>query len=212
MTAQPVGLRTATQSARQCWYWLTPAVEMAAVASGNWPLTTDPAVTDLAAPTCVRLPRVAVRTPGSDGRAVRPARDFTLEILRQWGVNGRRHDIAVVVSELLANAQQHAADRSAGCPAPPIRLGLVQPGPCVICAVADPSDLAPVPGEPDEMAETGRGLRVVEALCDQWGFTAPGRTGKVVWAMFATGPRTSWPGGAWPGAAGGATSAMSGLG
>lgn len=197
MTAQPVGLQTTDLSVRQFWYWLTPAVEMAAAASGNWLLGADVAAGEAAAD-WARLPRVAVRTPGGDARAVRPARDFTLEILRQWGVNGRRHDVAVVVSELLANAQQHAAGRSARSAPAPIRLGLVQPGPCVICAVGDPSDLAPVPGEPDDMAETGRGLHVVEALCDRWGYTAPSRTGKVVWAMFATGSDTSWPAGGQP--------------
>jgi anti-sigma regulatory factor (Ser/Thr protein kinase) len=209
MTAQPVGLQAAGLGASQ-WYWLTPAVEMAVAASGNCALGAAPAGAGVAAAGSARLPRVAVRTPGSDARAVRPARDFTLQILQQWGVNGRRHDVAVVVSELLANAQQHAAGRSAGQAPSPIRLGLVQPGPCVICAVADPSDLAPVPGDADDMAETGRGLRVVEALCDRWGYTAPARTGKVVWAMFATGPGASWPGGAWPGAAG-AGVALAGL-
>jgi hypothetical protein len=32
-------------------------------------------------------------------------------------------------------------------------------------------------------AETGRGLHIICALSDQWGFT-PSDTGKVVWAMF----------------------------
>jgi hypothetical protein len=40
--------------------------------------------------------------------------------------------------------------------------------------------------EADVLAETGRGLHVVDALADAWGYTAPGQTGKAVWAMFST--------------------------
>src|SRR6266700_6188574 len=70
----------------------------------------------------------------------------------------------------------------------PIRLGLLQPGPCVLCAVADPSERAPVATEPGHLAETGRGLHVIGALSDQWGYTTPSDMGKVVWAMFSARP------------------------
>jgi hypothetical protein len=40
--------------------------------------------------------------------------------------------------------------------------------------------------EADPLAETGRGLHVVGALADAWGYTQPGDRGKVVWAMFST--------------------------
>jgi hypothetical protein len=70
------------------------------------------------------------------------------------------------------------------------RLGLVQPGPCLLCAVADPSQQPPVPQEPSYLAETGRGLHVISALADTWGYTTPSGTGKVVWAMFFDQART----------------------
>ena len=59
-------------------------------------------------------------------------------------------------------------------------------GPCVLCAVADPSRTAPVTKEADVLAETGRGLHVVSALADLWGCTTPSGQGKAVWAMFST--------------------------
>src|SRR5216683_3270830 len=121
-------------------HWLTRAAEMADLASGNWPLSPDPAPTGWSC-----LPRIATRTPGVDAGSVRVARDFTIATLQRWGVRERSEDIAVVVSELLTNALQHARPGSGDArPRWPIRLGLLQPGPCVLCAVADPSEVAPV--------------------------------------------------------------------
>jgi hypothetical protein len=67
----------------------------------------------------------------------------------------------------------------------PVRLGLVQPGQFVLCAVADPSPRPPEPKEPDYLAESGRGLHVISALSDRWGSTVPTDAGKVVWALFS---------------------------
>jgi hypothetical protein len=55
-----------------------------------------------------------------------------------------------------------------------------------MCAVADASRAVPVPREPDFLAETGRGLHVIAALSDQWGYTNSGDMGKVIWALFYT--------------------------
>ena len=97
----------------------------------------------------------------------------------------RSPDIAIVVSELMTNALQHALPGSGDTrPRRPIRLGLLQPGPCVLCAVADPGKTAPAPRAPGSLDETGRGLHLICALSDQWGYTTPSQTGKVVWAMF----------------------------
>lgn len=172
--------------------WLAPAAEMAAVASGSCPPL-------YAAPVAVqpmRLPRVATRRPGLDAGSVRAARDFTRATLQRWGATGCCDDIAVVMSELLTNALHHALPPGgAAQPRWPIRLGLLQPGPSVLCAVADPSDRAPVLREPDWLAECGRGLHVVASLSNGWGWTAPGPAGKVVWAMFSTETPEARPGG-----------------
>jgi hypothetical protein len=56
-----------------------------------------------------------------------------------------------------------------------------------MCAVADPSPRPPEPKDPDYLAESGRGLHVISALSDRWGYTVPTETGKVVWALFSVG-------------------------
>jgi anti-sigma regulatory factor (Ser/Thr protein kinase) len=159
--------------------WLMLAAEMAGVASDNGRPSPHPASTGLAC-----LPRIATRTLGAHAGSVGAGRDFTIATLHRWGEAERGQDIAIVVSELLTNALRHALPGSSDSgPRRPIRLGLLQPGPGVLCAVADPSKAAPVPQTPGSLAETGRGLHIVCALSDQWGYT-PSDTGKVVWALF----------------------------
>ena len=163
--------------------WLAQAVEMAAMASGTWP-SPQPGP---AGWTC--FPRVAICTPGPDARAVREARGFAIATLQRWGVADRWDDIALVVSELLTNALRHALPGPGEpCVRCPVRLGLLQPGPCVLCAVADPSQEPPVLKEPGSLAETGRGLRVIGRLADAWGYTTPCDMGKVVWAVLSVKP------------------------
>ena len=191
MTAQPLGLAGHAVS-HVGWHWLAPAVAMAAAASGVRQRTPGLAPTDW---TC--FPRLAMRTPGTDTRSVGSARDFCLSTMRRWGVTDRGDDVAVVVSELLTNALRHGVP-GAGLPAGargaarrggrsrwPVRLGLIQPGQFVLCAVADPSPRPPEPKDPDYLAESGRGLHVISALSDRWGWTVPAETGKVVWALFS---------------------------
>lgn len=183
MTAHPLRLAgsLANGTAR---HWLVPVMEMAAVATGNGPPSPEPGALGW---TC--FPKIATRTPGVDAGSVRAARDFTIATLRRWGAADRTDDVAIVVSELLTNALRHALPGPGETPPRwPVRLGLLQPGPCVLCAVADPSQQPPVPKEPSYLAETGRGLHVIGALADTWGHTTPSDTGKVVWAMFATKP------------------------
>lgn len=183
MTAQPLGLAGHAIS-HLGWHWLAPAVAMAVAASGARQRTPGLASADW---TC--FPRVAQRTPGTDTRSVGTARDFCLSTMRRWGAADRSDDVAVVVSELLTNALRHALPQArAGAGARsrwPVRLGLVQPGHFVLCAVADPSPQLPEPKEPDYLAESGRGLHVISALSDRWGCTAPTEAGKVVWALFS---------------------------
>ena len=205
MTAQPLGLAGHAIS-HLGWHWLAPAVAMAAAASGARQRTPGLASTDW---TC--FPRLAQRTPGMDPKSVGIARDFCLSTMRRWGVQDRGDDVAVVVSELLTNALRHGvpqaqartqaqaqtrtqaqaraqAQTPAGAAALnrwPVRLGLVQPGHFVLCAVSDPSPRLPEPKEPDYLAESGRGLHVISALSDRWGCTAPTEAGKVVWALFS---------------------------
>jgi Histidine kinase-like ATPase domain len=158
--------------------WLILAAEMAGLASSTGGLPPDPA----AGGAC--LPRIAMCTPGAGAGSVRTARHFTVATLQRWGAAERSQDIATVVSELLTNALRHALPRPGDArPRRPIRLGLLQLGPCLLCAVGDPTTVAPVPRLPGALGETGRGLHIVRALSDRWGYSTSG-TGKVVWAVF----------------------------
>ena len=157
--------------------WLMVAAQGAGLASGGFRLSGNPAGGQ------GYLPRIAIRTPGTGPRSVRVAREFALATLQRWGVAERSEDIAIVISELLTNALRHALPEPSHTR--PIRLGLLQPGPCLLCAVTDPSRAAPTPQAPPEfLPETGRGLHIVCALSDRWGYTTLSDTGKVVWATF----------------------------
>ncbi len=141
------------------------------------------------------MPRVATRTPPPAACSIATIRAFTLRTMERWGIEARGADAAAVVTELVTNALRHALRQVPADGAPPsawpIRFGLADPGPYVICAVADPSTTPPAPRNPDWQDEAGRGLLVVASLCDQWGYcAATAGQGKVVWAAFATPARS----------------------
>ena len=130
-------------------------------------------------------PRIATRALSAHAGSVRAARDFTLATLRRWDTAHSSQDIAIVVSEMVTNALQHALPGPGDTrPRRPVRLGLLQQGPWVLCAVADPGKAVPVPRTPGSLAEAGRGLQMICAFSDRWGCTTPGDAGKIVWAMF----------------------------
>jgi len=158
--------------------WLMMAAEMAGLVNGDLRSAPDPVPMSRARP-----PRIATHLLSADPGSVRAARDFTVATLHNWDAAERSSDITLVVSELLTNALRHAGSGDTG-PRRPVWLGLLQPGPCVLCAVADPSEAAPTPQAPGSLAETGRGLHIICALSDQWGYTTLDETGKVVWALF----------------------------
>jgi hypothetical protein len=159
------------------------AAEMAGLASSTVQSSPSSATKGWA-----RQPRIATCIPGGSAGSVRTARNFTIATLHRWGAAEGGHDIAIVVSELLTNALRHALAGSGDAPGRRlIRVGLLLLRPCLLCAVADPSTVAPVLRQPGAIGETGRGLHIVCALSDRWGYTTSG-AGKVVWAMFTAPP------------------------
>jgi hypothetical protein len=172
------------------WPWLQAAVQMA------WRTCWDlPPTSSVSADAWSAAPRVATRTPVPVTRSISTARAFAVRTMHKWGADYRGNDAAAVVTELMTNALRHGLPQldegSQASSAWPIRVGLADPGPYVICAVADPSAEAPAPRRPDWHEEAGRGLLVVASLSDQWGFcTAPDGQGKVVWAAFAAKSRS----------------------
>ena len=111
-----------------------------------------------------------------DASSLREGRRFVAETLRDWQVDEARIEpVLLVANELMANAIVHA--KSA-----PV-LSLEEDGGDLLLRVADTSSAAPTPRIPTTNAAGGRGLIMVEALADRWGFDAHS-SGKVVWVTF----------------------------
>jgi anti-sigma regulatory factor (Ser/Thr protein kinase) len=131
-----------------------------------------------------RLARCALRPQPC---AVKAARDFARATLGQWQANRLFDDAAVVISELVTNAVRYGRRAGLVRSAPDARLELVlmRRDGCLVCVVTDPNPGPPVRMEPDYVAETGRGLCVVESLSKQWGWTPLATDRKAVWAALA---------------------------
>jgi hypothetical protein len=119
------------------------------------------------------------------------ARSFTRQALACWDLAELTDDAQVIVTELLANAIQHAGP---GRPGRHPRAGATAPGlwlfrrtDGLMCVVTDPSNLAPALKQPGQTSESGRGLHVVHALSDHWGWTLLREHGKAVWAILFRG-------------------------
>ncbi|MEU8120316.1 ATP-binding protein [Spirillospora sp. NPDC049024] len=132
-------------------------------------------------------PRTARRVLPAEITAPRSAREFTQVTLDAWGLADDAGDVVVAVSELVTNALRHGLE---GIPQPlplcPIQLVLIGHPRRLVVSVTDPGAGAPepVPGEPDRCAEGGRGLVVVGAVSDSWGWARLATGGKAVWAAF----------------------------
>ena len=129
----------------------------------------------------------AVGCPLTRGpQSARAARRLTRNTLRDWGLESLAEDAETIVGEFVANAVTHAAelgaDRKAGADILGLRL-LRRTGE-IICAVLDPSDAAPVLKTPGGAEEAGRGLQMVDALSDVWGWSPVAGRGKAVWAIL----------------------------
>ena len=96
-------------------------------------------------------------------------------------------DAEAIVSELVANAAVHA---SAGLGQPVIRLALAFDHGELAILVSDGNPDLPQPQHPAEDDESGRGLLMVQALSDRYGWypLQGGAAGKVVWAVLRAAP------------------------
>jgi anti-sigma regulatory factor (Ser/Thr protein kinase) len=132
-------------------------------------------------------PRTARRVLPAEITAPRSAREFTQVTMDAWGVSAEAGDVVVAVSELVTNALRHGLE---GLPQPlplcPIQLVLIGHPRRLVVSVTDPGARAPepVPSDPDRFVEGGRGLLVVGAISDAWGWARLATGGKAVWAAF----------------------------
>ena len=97
--------------------------------------------------------------------------------LFEWGLAKLLDDATLVVSELVSNAAKLGQI---------FELTLTPNGRTLRIEVSDHSGDRPVmkTGMGNDRAEDGRGLLVVNALADLWGFDAQPDGGKVVWAVL----------------------------
>ena len=151
----------------------------------------------------------SVRRPGPAGAQPRPgsldtaallvscsgegfarARAFTRETLSCWSLDHRSDDATLVITELAANAVAHAVSRPAAGGAAEVWLALSLNPAHLLVTVSDPADEPPAytPADVTALREHGRGLYIVDALAEEWGWTARPPAGKSVWAKLSTAP------------------------
>ena len=118
--------------------------------------------------------------------SARAARTFVTDTLRSWDLEPLTYDAATVVSELATNAIVHASDQSD--PAAEFHVAVTAGLDQVTITVTDLATDEPAelfPGEPHMGAESGRGLGIVDAYSDDWGWQRQDGAGKLVWATLA---------------------------
>jgi anti-sigma regulatory factor (Ser/Thr protein kinase) len=96
-----------------------------------------------------------------DPASVRTARHFVRSNLRDLGFPGSADDGALIVSELVTNAQRYA-------PQMPCLVVVRRDAGHAVIEVHDYSPELPEKREPDLASVHGRGLHVVDALCADW--------------------------------------------
>src|SRR5579859_2810718 len=162
------------------------------IASAPFPGNNEPAMTSAAAlascPAESQSPAVTGCPLNPSPDAAGRARSFTRRTLASWGLDALSADAEIIVSELLANAVRHGwadhAQRGAQDAAARLWLWLLKDAGSFMCVVTDPSDRAPSFRQPGLAGEDGRGLHVIHALSDHWGWTPFGSHGKAVWAIL----------------------------
>nr|WP_318215811.1 ATP-binding protein [Streptomyces sp. SCL15-6] len=164
-----------------------PRTARAATRPAEWPFPGSHA-TPCAPPA---PPAPAVLRIACSGEGFALARVFTRDTLRRWSLDHCGDDAVLVITELAANAVAHAVP-SAATDRPEVRLALsLHPGRLTL-SVSDPGDDAPVRTSSDgcDLREHGRGLSIVDALAEEWGWTPRPPAGKTVWATLSTRPLT----------------------
>ena len=113
--------------------------------------------------------------------AVPCARLHARQVLREWGIGNLGGSAELLVTELITNAVR--ASREAGLDSA-VRLWLLSDSAQILILVWDASPRPPVLTEASDEAEHGRGLMLVDAVSEQWGwYSREEDGGKFVWAI-----------------------------
>jgi anti-sigma regulatory factor (Ser/Thr protein kinase) len=123
------------------------------------------------------------------------ARAHVRAVLREWhewhAGGDAAETAALIVSELLTNAIESTREHRRH---DPVRLWVLGDRSSVLFLVWDSTARPPVLTVPAPGDEHGRGLTLVNDLCEQWGHYYPAEQpfGKVVWALLHAAPGI-WP-------------------
>jgi len=120
-------------------------------------------------------------------RQISRAREFVTQTLVEHRLGDLVEDVRLVVSELATNASRHAQT--------PYTVSLGEVGPVLLLTVHDGSSTVPTAhaAHPRPKAVAGRGLHIVDLICDAWGVAVMPDETKSVWATFPT-PSGQGPG------------------
>ncbi|MGH3392456.1 MAG: SpoIIE family protein phosphatase [Actinomadura sp.] len=119
--------------------------------------------------------QVATATLPASPSSARTARALTRTTLAAWGLSAMIDTADLLISEMVANAALHGDG--------PIEVGLLR-GTTLVMEVADASPAPPQLRGSDPLAESGRGLRLINSLAQRWGTRRAG-SGKIVWCELA---------------------------
>jgi len=106
--------------------------------------------------------------------SVSTARQHTAAMLSKWDLAHLTENAQIVVSELVTNALLHGAG--------PATVRLRANRESLLIEVWDALAAPPEPRQHVADADGGRGLEIVSALSDSWGYYSR-EDGKVVWAL-----------------------------
>ena len=125
--------------------------------------------------------------------AVGCARLHARNVMREWGLVSTAETVELVVSELVTNAVRVSTGPDGRPKYDPktgmqrVHLRLSSDRTHVLIEVWDQDPRLPIARAAGPDDESGRGLTLVEALCERWDCgMRPGWDGKVVWAEVRT--------------------------
>ncbi|AKJ09742.1 regulator [Streptomyces incarnatus] len=126
------------------------------------------------------MPHLSQHSFSTTPQTVRAARDFAMEALDNWGGCRRSDDIRTCVSELAGNAVRHGSLHGHA-----YLVRLIRHPDCLHVEVHDSARHSRVRIPSASLsAEAGRGMRIVQELCDDWGVRVLTGEGKAVWTCF----------------------------
>jgi anti-sigma regulatory factor (Ser/Thr protein kinase) len=128
---------------------------------------------------------------GAMPSAVPSARLHARLVIHEWGLSDLADTVELMVCELVTNAVQASAKlndstfRGTWTPGiPPVRLWVQADEDSVLIQVWDGNNAPPHVERPTSDSEHGRGLLIVQALCERYGvYGLDGCSGKVVWGV-----------------------------